>query len=71
MSNYFYADKANRNAAFHILNSGNLDSEVNGDQGARLHPVPANLGNAQKVGMAGHEPAPESSAAETSGRVPS
>lgn len=59
MSNFFYADKANRNAAFHFANDTALDSEVNGDQASRLHPVPANLGNSQKVPMAGHEPAPQ------------
>lgn len=73
MSNFFYADKANRNAAFHFPNGvGNQDPpEENGDQSARVHPVPAVLGTRQKtqgdvVGEAGYE----SSDAEQSGRQP-
>lgn len=64
MSNFFYANKQDRNAAFHFPNNANLDAEVDGDQGARLHPVPAVLGLTQKVATAGHEPAPTATPAE-------
>lgn len=70
---FFFADKANRNAAFHFPNlTGNQDPpEEEGDQGARVHPIPAVLGTKQKVsgdvtGEAGYE----SSDAEQSGRQP-
>ena len=72
-ASHFYADKPNRNAAFHYPNIlGNQDPpEENGDQGARVHPIPAVLGTRQKTqgdvtGEAGYE----SSDAEQSGRQP-
>lgn len=73
---FFYADKANRNAAFHFpntmgdpgqmaLSNGPEDSEVHGDQSSRLHPTPANLGNGQKVTPVNQEPAPTLAPIET------
>lgn len=71
-SNFFYADKQNRNAAFHFPNGlGNQDPpEIDGNQGARVHPIPANLGTRQKVGGAHDEAGYEYPAAEQSGRQP-
>jgi hypothetical protein len=65
---FFYADKANRQAAFHFSNglSDLTDSippasaaVVAGDQSARVHPFPQMRGpqNGQKVGAVKGEPA--------------
>ena len=76
MSNFFYADKKNRNAAFHFLDGTYNGSpgdppEENGDQGARVHPIPAVLGTRQKTtGDVAGESGYESHDAEQSGRQP-
>ena len=66
---HFYADKPNRNAAFSYRNDVNLDREVAGDQSARVDPFPAYLAPGQKVSNGDVEPAPESPAARSAGRV--
>ena len=64
----FRADKANRNAAFSFRND-TADAVVDGDQSAQVHPFPRVIpASEQKVTLAGHEPAPESPAAENAGR---
>lgn len=67
---FFKANKATRQEAFHFPNQdmAGLDATIAGDQGARVHPIPAVLGNGQKVAPVNQEPAPESPAAEQSGR---
>ena len=49
MSNFFYAPKGGRENSFKFDNNTGLDAENAGDQGSRLHPVPAVLSNAQKT----------------------
>lgn len=68
---FFRADKANRNAAFSFPNGlGNIDPpEENGDQGARVHPIPAVLGVGQKIGDGHAEAGYEYGPAEASGRL--
>jgi hypothetical protein len=69
---FFRAHKADRQTVFSFRNGvGNTDPpEENGDQGARVHPIPAVLGIGQKTqgdiaGEAGYESGP----AEASGRL--
>lgn len=58
---FFNANKPTRNEAFSFSNQSpsDLDSEVDGNQAARVHPFPADLGVAQKVGNPLNEPAPQ------------
>lgn len=66
---FFRAPKADRQNTFSFRNGvGNQDPpEENGDQAARVHPIPAVLGTGQKiqgdvVGEAGYEYGPAESA---------
>lgn len=67
---FFNADKANRNAAFHF-EQGDGQGAIDGDQSAYVHPFPASLATGQKVGNPMNEPAPPLSGAATVGREPS
>ena len=66
---YFRANKHTRTETFNFPQTNDTGPEASGDQGSSLHPVPAVLGNSQKVGKnPTGEMSPESAADERAGR---